>query len=620
MLLRRSQLKIHVPDPSNLNLRIVSTAGDGRPSLFMPSALKAFEDSGALAAKIIEIYDRTYDHLTNVTSKGLDKLWQILRLPIDSVKTGMESRHVFLRLALTLRRDDILPEHYDTSFLMLYLRRLAEKAREKDLFNIPIPGSYSLLGLTDDYQILNPNEVFVRARGKTRSGPVLIYRDPIIHIGDIQKAEAVHEEEVRERMKARTNSSSGYPDSDREIETLLAMDNVIFFSQKDNPPFPNRLSGGDLDGDRFEVLTKRCEFWGEAYKISPPDSYVDGSNGAMDMGHLQRHPAEAAANFGYNISPSEAETFDVQRLAHFIGQYIRNDCFAELQDRLLALAVQREGGMNNPDVKDLAKCLSKAVDYAKNGEGVDLVEDVLRNPKFEVSGARPDFLRAVSRKLSAAGVFDTTGDYYQSPGLLGQLYRKFVDIKYEKPFLNNRGLVAKVAAAWAPGVEWLRQLAGADVTEGLQIEVGKNAWQEVVRSHRSKKYGSGKTPEVDMFLRKQPDDFPFDFIQKLLALVSDALCRHNIVAPAQGSPGKVRAVSGYPGEEPSVFVEKIYRVCLYWMWYVASNIPSDASPVLLKLNCVPGNTASASTAPQRTWVRAIPSCVYMHSTASLSLS
>lgn len=570
MLLRRSQLKTHVPDPSNLDLRIVSTAGDGRPSLFIPSALKAFEDSDALTDEIIKVYEKTYHHLTNVTSRGLDKLWQILRLPIDSVRTGMESRHVFLRLAVTLRRNDILPKDYDKSFLMLYLRRLAQKAHDKDLFNIPIPGSYSLLGLTDDYQILDPkdpNEVFVRARGRTISGPVLIYRDPIIHIGDVQKANAVGEEQVRERIEARTNSWLEYPHLDRKLEALLAMNNVIFFSQMDNPPLPNKLSGGDLDGDRFEVLTKSCQFWGEAYQISQPDSYIDDTGGPMNQGHIRRHPAEAAANFGNDILPYKAEPFDIKQLAHFIGQYIRNDCFAELQDRLLALADQKQGGMRNPDVKDLAKWLSQAVDYAKNGRGVDLVEDVLQNPKFRVSGARPDFLRAVSRKLAASGVVDTTGDYQESRGLLGKLYRKFVDIKYVLPSLiDNGSLINRVAAEWSPIAE---QLADVVNTEGLKRHVCQAAWQEICRWHHSRKYGSGMTAEADMFLHKQPDDFPFDFIQKLLTLVTGALRHYHVVEPAQGNPDKVRAASGCPGGDPSSLVATIYKVCLWWTWYVA---------------------------------------------------
>lgn len=60
-------------------------------------------------------------------------------------------------------------------------------------------------------------------------------------------------------------------DLEQRIKALNALDNAIFFSQKTHPklpPLPNRLSDGDLDGDRFEVLTKQCGLWGEAYETS----------------------------------------------------------------------------------------------------------------------------------------------------------------------------------------------------------------------------------------------------------------------------------------------------------------------------------------------------------------
>jgi len=549
MLLRKSQVKIQVPASSRPTLRVVSTAGDGRASLFIPSGLKAFEDSGADTAAIVKIYEDAYTHLTNITPEGLGILWQILNLPSDAVRTGMESRFVFLRLAIKLAENQIFPAQYSTSFLMLYLRRLAAKCRDKNLYSIPIPASFSLLGLTDDYQVLAPGEVLVRAQGQTRHGRVLIYRDPIIHIGDIQEALAVTDETIAGRMR-------GMPDPNGRLEALRKMDNVIFFSQADTPPFPNRLSGGDLDGDRFEVLTTDCRFWGDAYRTSDPASYVDD-------------PQPNGHGSGDNPPPQRTiQPFDVQELARFIGKYIRNDCFAELQDRLLALADQKTDGMRNQDVKDLARWLSLAVDYAKSGDGVDLIADVFSKTNFQVARSRPDFLHAVSRKIAAAGSIATTGDYYQSSGLLGQLYRKFSAVEYALPLpANNKSFVAVLAATWSPTIAQLAQQVGADIA-GLKDQITRSAWLEIDRSHKSKQYGFGTTVEVDMYLRKQPDDFPFDFIQTILAMISALLRQRNIVAPVDGQPGKFQCAGKYQGNLG--VVQNIYEACLYWIWYVTS--------------------------------------------------
>src|SRR3569833_281560 len=100
MLLRKSQVKIQVPASSRPTLRVVSTAGAGRASLFIPSGLKAFEDSGADTAAIVKIYEDALTLLTKITPEGLGILWQFLNHPSVAVRTGLESLFVFLRLAI----------------------------------------------------------------------------------------------------------------------------------------------------------------------------------------------------------------------------------------------------------------------------------------------------------------------------------------------------------------------------------------------------------------------------------------------------------------------------------------------------------------------------------------
>ncbi|KAJ3531258.1 hypothetical protein NM208_g8957 [Fusarium decemcellulare] len=561
LLMRKSQLKLRVPDPSCLDLRIVSTAGDGRPSLFLASALKAFEDSGANTAEIERIYEEAYTSLKTASSNGVDLLQQIHTIPYSLKEDSMKGRLNFLKLAIRLKKHGIHPSDYPHTFLADYLTRLAAKAREKDLFKIPIPGSFSLLGLTDDYRVLKPKEfksgvlmpeVFIRAHGETIEGPVLIYRDPIIHIGDIQEAEAIGENELKRRL------TKGWVDGADRAHALLQMDNVIFFSQEDNPPLPNRLSGGDLDGDRFEVLTKGCRFWGDAYKTTSPDCYTEDG-------------PPAATGQAPPKTDLDQKSFDIGQLAEFITQYIRNDCFAELEHRLLALADKKANGMNDADVKDLAQWLSQAVDYAKSGKAVDLVADVFKNPKFKVSES-PDFLRALGRR----GAIDSGTGFYQSSNLLGRLYRKFEGIPYNfVSRLDNRSLIDKLAKAWPvedkqdtlsqrDGVLYsdndLRQFRGK--LNGHMESYGWDLVKATTSRNGYEELFQKDTAELDLFLGKQQSDFATKHVQDLMQLISEFFVDRNIVAWSRMVPPRVRPRAGYDRNT----VKAMYKQYLYTAW------------------------------------------------------
>ncbi|KAH8749592.1 RNA-dependent RNA polymerase, partial [Hyaloscypha finlandica] len=265
---------------------------------------------------------------------------------------------------------------------------------------IPIPGSYNALGLTDDSGVLKEKEVYIRAQERTISGEVLVYRDPILHIGDIQTITAITDRQLIERLG-----------NDERAVRLASMNNVIFFSQKDNPPFPHLLAGGDLDGDRFEILeySKDWTHWLCCYRTP------DGNNDY--------------ANEDVNSVPTNMNSFDFSEVAKFIGQYIRNDCFAELQDLHMWLADERPRGMNDPDVKALAYWLSQAVDYAKSGVKVDLYENVINAAGFSVGRAKPDFLRGVDRETPD----DVKREYYPSSKVLGSIYRTISKVEYPIP-------------------------------------------------------------------------------------------------------------------------------------------------------------------------------------------
>ncbi len=135
MLLRESQRKFRVPGyggPSDL--RVVSTSADGYSRLCFQSVLKAFESSNANTEENERTYEDTYNHLQRISSTDLDYLREIFRISNDERGGGLKARHLLLKLAIRLKENDVFPEDYTGSFLMLYLAKLAERAWNTDLF------------------------------------------------------------------------------------------------------------------------------------------------------------------------------------------------------------------------------------------------------------------------------------------------------------------------------------------------------------------------------------------------------------------------------------------------------------------------------------------------------
>lgn len=114
------------------------------------------------------------------------------------------------------------------------LRLLKHKAR------IPLRKGITLLGIMDETGYLQPDEVYVTydiRRGRHSppppAGRLIVTRSPALHEGDIQFANNV--------IPPRKHS-------------LRKHKNCIVFSSKGARDLPSQLSGGDLDGDLYNVL------------------------------------------------------------------------------------------------------------------------------------------------------------------------------------------------------------------------------------------------------------------------------------------------------------------------------------------------------------------------------
>lgn len=116
--------------------------------------------------------------------------------------------------------------------VLIELRALKYKAR------IPIEDGFTLQGIMDETGYLQEGEIFciVEKQGKPvilTGRNLIVTRSPALHPGDIQVVTAV-----------KVPSTS----------PLMQLRNCICFSQKGSRDLPSMLSGGDLDGDLYQIL------------------------------------------------------------------------------------------------------------------------------------------------------------------------------------------------------------------------------------------------------------------------------------------------------------------------------------------------------------------------------
>ncbi|KAI8314942.1 hypothetical protein K4K61_003388 [Colletotrichum sp. SAR11_59] len=271
------------------------------------------------------------------------------------------------------------------------LRLLKHKAR------IPVPNGVTVFGVMDETGFLREGEVYVaydtyRRPGRTsvdgslRDGPVLVTRSPALHPGDIQLA------------RSRT-PPPGHP--------LRDLRNCIAFSQSGKRDLPSQLSGGDLDGDLYNVIWDRDAMPGVTYNAAD-------------------YPRVTPAALGRAVQRED--------MANWFVDFMQSDCLGLIATRHLVLSDQNPDGTLSDACLTLAGLHSTAVDFSKTGIPVD-PREIPKAPRF-----RPDFLapapparifnRSEIEFLAPENPTDEDEEevlpahqYYKSEKILGVLYR-----------------------------------------------------------------------------------------------------------------------------------------------------------------------------------------------------
>ncbi|OCL15167.1 RdRP-domain-containing protein [Glonium stellatum] len=291
-------------------------------------------------------------------------------------------------IGISFQEDDFLSSVVEIAALS-QLRELKYRAR------ILLDDGVTLLGIMDETGYLKEGEIYcvtVNRKGGRRviiRHRVIITRSPALHPGDVQLVKAVDVP----------------PDS-----PLAMLNNCVVFSQHGSRDLPSQLSGGDLDGDSYNVI------WDNQLIIKIVHEPAD-------------YPRVSPVDIGREVT--------IDDMSDFFVTFMETDQLGRISTLHQALADRHQEGTMHTDCIKLAGLASTAVDFSKTGIPID----VKQIPRYD--RARPDFMAPGPRVLieDEAAIFEEEADddeedavgaldpdaekirYYRSNKVLGQLFR-----------------------------------------------------------------------------------------------------------------------------------------------------------------------------------------------------
>jgi RNA-dependent RNA polymerase len=221
----------------------------------------------------------------------------------------------------------------------------------------------------------NENDTFFILRDN-----LIVTKNPCLHPGDIKILKA-------------------NPEAEAKLSHLV---NVIVFSAKGDRPKQNEISGGDLDGDSYFVSWNPILLGNKIkYKEVKPMDEMKGF-----FPHISTKPKE----------------IKMKDIVHSYIEFMKNDTIALISNTHSSIADNdlAYGAFNEKCLK-LAELFSIAIDAPKHGNFVRM-EDFQKNDLLIKTF--PDFLEV--------GSF-----CYESPGVLGQLYRLINENEFIQQFEMN---------------------------------------------------------------------------------------------------------------------------------------------------------------------------------------
>lgn len=324
----RTESMMKFPSKDLHELGICDTASKPLRLFLNRQVIKILEDMGTSDEWFVEQQKKALRILKGVTATAINTS-TFLRYQSVGISMGLPKLIKQLhRMGIDYRRDNFLRSAVE-HVVLRELRLLKHKAR------IPVDKGITLFGTMDETGFLEEGQVYITydktfgelnqgATSELRDGEVLVTRSPALHPGDIQIAQMI-------------TPPAGHP--------LRKLKNCIAFSRNGPRDLPSQLSGGDLDGDLYNVI------WD--IEAMPQWTFAPADYPRVSPRPLKRPVTRAD-------------------MADFFIDFMKTDVLGMIAIRHVVVADKEDEGTVHPSCLALAGMHSTAVDFSKTGIPVDV--------------------------------------------------------------------------------------------------------------------------------------------------------------------------------------------------------------------------------------------------------
>jgi len=414
LMLRANMEKFGGSDAQTLE--ICGAAFRPLPMVLNRQFIKIFEDLGISMDVFLDLQNHEVGKLRRMLTSAVNTATLLETLEMSKAPRLPELLNELDEVGIDYQGDQFLSGVVE----MVVVSRLQDiKYRGR----ITVEQGLTLYGIMDETGYLQEGEIYVVSEKGPEGGRVelikdnvVITRSPAMHPGDIQVVNAV-----------------SVPDH----SPLKELMNVVVFSQHGDRDLPSCLSGGDLDGDIYNVV------WDP--RLVPETVCT---------------PADYP-----KVTPVELDReVTAKDMSGFFVRFMETDLLGMLSNRHMQLADQKPNGSFDAVCIKLAQLASTAVDYSKTGIPVD-IEQCPRADRY-----LPDFMAHSPRMVvSDKGYVELQGEddheddalegldterppqrYYASNKALGHLYRNIDESQFVISMQNQRRALLGVSSTNAP--------------------------------------------------------------------------------------------------------------------------------------------------------------------------
>jgi len=315
LALRPSMIKFTGSDATDIE--ICGAAHRPLPFVLNRQLIKIMEDLGVKEKVFLGLQAEAVEQLRSTTLSPVNAASFLRRNLVGKAAQVSWLIRKLDGLGLSFDADAFLRDTLQMAVLV-QLRELKHRSR------IPVKLAVTLYGIMDETGYLNEGEIFcvLETEEEGRSvivGQSIITRSPALHPGDIQLVTGV--------------------DVPKD-SPLNALHNCVVFSQKGQRDLPSQLSGGDLDGDLYNIIYDPAFL---PITVHAPADY----------------PRVAQINV--------VDRVERHHMADFFIDFMENDRLGWIATLHQMLADQRLQGTLHPECILLAGKHSTAVDFSKTG-------------------------------------------------------------------------------------------------------------------------------------------------------------------------------------------------------------------------------------------------------------